>query len=413
MSHSQNTVGDSQQVQASSQISANIGIHWSGHDCRFSDWMFVPVIKLWRDSLPPGMQNRLIGTRRGDCPSVTFAPGELLAQHDKTRIQRLARSCFQPPASETRTSPRVGRFYPSDYFHGINGIYRGNSFPCRVIEQVDDEFTVDFNHPLAERGIGFELCIDSVKRASAERGGRCLDIGALCTDLGPGMQDRLAGHATEFWSDAPFSRIDEGDDSAAFEPRLTPFWDERALAVVSRFYRQHLHDGLDVLDLMAGVHSPLQESGVAVRSMTGVGLNRIELEHNPLFDRRLVHNVNNLQPLAFDDASFDCVLVHAAFEYATDPPRLIAEIRRILRPRGALIISFSDRYVADKAIRVWTEIQPFERTGLILSLLREDTGFADFVAMSQRGLPRPAHDELAASRPQSDPVFVVKALKTH
>jgi SAM-dependent methyltransferase len=84
----------------------------------------------------------------------------------------------------------------------------------------------------------------------------------------------------------------------------------------------------------------------------------------------------------------------------------MAEVRRVLKPGGLCVVTFSDRWFPAKAIRIWTELHPFERLALVASLLR-DAGLADLQTETLRGLKRPADDKYADQRGCSDPMFAV------
>ena len=53
--------------------------------------------------------------------------------------------------------------------------------------------------------------------------------------------------------------------------------------------------------------------------------------------------IDPTQPLPFADASFDTVLSFQVFEHVADTERYLAEIRRVLRPGGHLILVTPDR----------------------------------------------------------------------
>jgi SAM-dependent methyltransferase len=77
------------------------------------------------------------------------------------------------------------------------------------------------------------------------------------------------------------------------------------------------------------------------------------------------------QPLPFDDASFDGVVLKDLLEHVRDPVALVAEVHRVLRPGGRLFASSPDaqRWVWDD----YTHRRPFTRKSF--RLLFRDRGF--------------------------------------
>jgi SAM-dependent methyltransferase len=135
-------------------------------------------------------------------------------------------------------------------------------------------------------------------------------------------------------------------------------------------------------------------------------MNQVELAANPRLSARLVQDLNATTALPWPDCSFDCVLCTAAIEYLVRPASILDEVKRILRPGGVFAISFSDRWFPPKAIRVWSALHPFERMGLVLSLLRL-AGFDDLHTESRRGAKRPDDDKYIGRRGFADPLFAV------
>ena len=161
---------------------------------------------------------------------------------------------------------------------------------------------------------------------------------------------------------------------------------------------------------MSSINSHI-EQGHDLAKVIGLGLNKKELEANPLLDERIVHDINQDQRLPFDDASFDSVVCSLSIEYITQPSKLFDEVARILRPGGRFIISFSNRWFPTKVITLWTELHPFERIGLVIDYFRLAGWFTDLASISIRGRPRPADDAHAAQRSHADPVFAVSGVR--
>jgi SAM-dependent methyltransferase len=78
------------------------------------------------------------------------------------------------------------------------------------------------------------------------------------------------------------------------------------------------------------------------------------------------------EPLPFEDASFDGVVLKDLLEHVPDPVAVVREVRRVLRPGGRVFASSPDaqRWVWDD----YTHRRPFTRRGF--RRLFEDQGFA-------------------------------------
>ncbi|MDP7501370.1 MAG: class I SAM-dependent methyltransferase, partial [SAR324 cluster bacterium] len=146
-------------------------------------------------------------------------------------------------------------------------------------------------------------------------------------------------------------------------------------------------------------------------TVVGLGMNREELRLNPKLDQNLVHDLNQDPELPFEDQTFDTVLCSLSIEYLLEPVKMLEEARRILVPGGLLLISFSNRWFPPKVIRIWTELQEFERTGMVLQWLKEASGFHTLESFSLRELPRPEDDRYRKLSPFSDPIYAVWAYK--
>ena len=64
-------------------------------------------------------------------------------------------------------------------------------------------------------------------------------------------------------------------------------------------------------------------------------------------------------------ASFDVVTCHASIQYLAHAPRALRSAARLLRPGGALVLTWSDRCFPTKALSAWTGNSAYGRMGLV------------------------------------------------
>ena len=121
----------------------------------------------------------------------------------------------------------------------------------------------------------------------------------------------------------------------------------------------------------------------------------------------IVHDLNQTPELPYADNSFDAIISTVSVEYLTQPLLVFAEAARVLRPQGYFIVTFSNRWFPPKVIRIWQELQDFERMGLILEYFHRTKGFTRLRTYSVRGLPRPMSDKYYPEQKISDPVYAV------
>jgi SAM-dependent methyltransferase len=180
--------------------------------------------------------------------------------------------------------------------------------------------------------------------------------------------------------------------------------------MVADLYRRFVKDGVHVLDLMSswGSHLP---KGVNPGRVSGLGMNRTELEHNPRLTDIQVHDLNAAPVLPYENESFDVAICSVSVEYLTQPLDVFADVGRVLKPGGTFVVTFSNRWFPPKVVRIWEQIHEFERVGLVMEYFLRSDAFNDLGTYSMRGLPRPRNDKYASELAQSDPVYAVWGTK--
>ncbi len=288
-----------------------------------------------------------------------------------------------------------GRFYPRLGFPGLAQGPR-DLFPLRLLDCDEERVRVDPNHPLAT---GQARLILTPATPAPAPGRRMIELFD-----GPGLQALPADSAVTFFQLNGFHRPDEAPDARFYaEARLISHLDAACRGEISHLYSRFLQPGQRVLDLLASWDSHLPAAPEDLH-VAGLGMNREELAANPRLHEIVEKNLNERGDLPWGDAQFDLVLCTAAIEYLIRPRQVLGEIRRILRPGGTFIITFSDRWFPPKAIQLWGQLHPFERLGYALALLH-DAGFGDLHSETLRGLKRPDDDKYIEQRNSADPLF--------
>ena len=371
----------------------------------------------WRTQASKHVERCLVGRQIPDAPA-SFTPilasiregvrrsftlqadGPLPERDQEEEILDMEPERFAGTMHHPTIRPRKGRFYPRLLVAGGR-----DPSPCRCIRADPERYAFDCTHPLS----GHE-----VECAVSLRGGASGGLGSWKEVLnGPGMQVRHGETPTDFFSDDPFSRLDETEDSGFYaSPRLVEHIDGRAREILKELHGRILRSGSSVLDLMSSHQSHLPE-GLALGEVVGLGLNKAELEANPQLTARVLHDLNLRPALPFDGHSFDAVLCSLSVEYLTKPFAVFAEAARVLKPGGVFACTFSNRWFPKKVIRIWTELHEFERMGLVSEYLLHNGRFGELTTFSERGWPRRSdpNDRYFGRLAFADPIFGVWARK--
>ena len=395
-------------VDRSKHASVEMSLQWLSSDATHCERQFFERVNFWRDVFPGSLADRLDAAAPGEWVNEDVSAEDLLLEFNKGDVRQIQRDHFRPDLSKVMNiQPRIGRFYPRHFLHGVGDLFSSDRRPCRILEMDAQTMRIDFNHALAGYHGTLGGKVVEILEYKQEHGGRCNDIAHDMTQNGPGMQARMPERETDFLAGEPFQRMDPRDDSEFYQQaRLVQHLDTQAIAHVTDIYARFVQPGTRVLDLMSSwvSHLPSELTDVEV---TGLGMNAEELAQNPQLQRYAVHDLNRDPVLPFADNSFDTVICTVSVEYLLQPVAVFEQVRRVLKPGGRYVVTFSDRWFPTKCVYLWTELHPFERMGLVLAYFRAAGGFNDLGSESIRYYPRPEDDPHAQDRAFSDPVFAV------
>jgi SAM-dependent methyltransferase len=198
-----------------------------------------------------------------------------------------------------------------------------------------------------------------------------------------------------------FDRMDESEDSQFYTlPRKVVHIDDPAIAAVGKFMAATFPPNSLLLDLMSSWRSHLPPGFVKQR-MIGLGLNAEEMADNPDLDEYVVHNLNTVSRLPFDEDYFDGAVVTVSVQYLIRPLEIFADVRRVLKPGAPFIVFFSNRMFPTKAVRIWQVLRDERRAELIQAYFHHAGGFDE--AVFQDLSPNPA---------LTDPLYAVWARKS-
>ncbi len=191
-------------------------------------------------------------------------------------------------------------------------------------------------------------------------------------------------------------RADESPDEEFYRsPRFVAHIDDRAIAAVTQLYREHFPEGGAVLDLMSSWISHLPPE-IEYRRVAGLGMNEAELKNNPRLDEYTVQNLNQNPQLPYEDNEFDGCGICVSVDYLTRPADVLREVGRVLKPGAPIVISFSNRCFAEKAVAAWLQTNDRGRIGIVEGYLRDAGNWSNIHSLNRS--PR---------RMFSDPLYAV------
>lgn len=214
--------------------------------------------------------------------------------------------------------------------------------------------------------------------------------------------------AVEVLKPAQRFKLDREDDAIFYrDPRFVHHLDDAFRERLTRLYRERIPPCATVLDLMSSWVSHLPDD-IRYERVVGHGLNAQELAANPRLDSHWMQNFNIDQNLPLPDAFVDATLIVAGWQYLQYPEAIAAELLRITRPAGQVIVSFSNRMFFSKAPQIWTDSDDREHLDYVSEVLMAQ----GWNAPIQIAEPTRATGLKGLIGAQGDPFFSVIATKS-
>lgn len=178
-----------------------------------------------------------------------------------------------------------------------------------------------------------------------------------------------------------FEKQDTSPDPQFYAaPRFVTHIDDGAIAAVTSLYREVFPAGGTILDLMGSwvAHLPPE---IAYAEVIGHGMNEEELKANPRYTRWFVQDLNADPILPLDDASVDAVSICVSVQYLQQPVAVFRELKRVLKPKGVVATSFSNRCFPTKAMAIWLNL-PMGQHQRLIGLYLQRAGFNSAEALT-------------------------------
>ena len=200
------------------------------------------------------------------------------------------------------------------------------------------------------------------------------------------------------------ARYDESSDFIFYsQPRFVTHIDDKAIGALTKYYEREFPPGgenVSVLDVCSSwiSHYP---KGYKAGKISGVGMNEEELKRNPILTDYAVQDLNEDPKFPYADNTFDVVTNTVSVDYLTRPLEVMQEVRRVLKPGGLAIMSFSNRCFPTKAVSIWTQTGDLDHVWIVGAYYHYAGGFEP-----------PAGEDISPSPGRSDPMYVVTARKS-
>jgi hypothetical protein len=197
-------------------------------------------------------------------------------------------------------------------------------------------------------------------------------------------------HDTFPYTARDFLRQDESDDTDFYStPRFVTHIDDNAITLLKQYYAANLPRKGRVLDLCSSwiSHFPpdLESSARARRArkssgqseggeegleVVGLGMNKKELDANPILSSSILQNLNINPILPSHLTPLDATTCVVSIDYLIKPVDMLSSLHQNTRVGGKVHLIVSNRCFPTKAIGRWLRISEEERLQMVGNYLR-------------------------------------------
>ena len=180
------------------------------------------------------------------------------------------------------------------------------------------------------------------------------------------------------YEEKDFLRFDVSEDGKFYDtPKFVTHIDDLAIKSLTHYYSTVFEEyynangkrPLDILDLCSSwiSHYPTDpKKSFEYGTVVGMGMNEEELKANKQLTSHQIQDLNIQPKLSqFNDNTFDFITCVVSVDYLIYPQIVFQELYRIVKPNGSLLISFSNRYFATKAINMWLQADDIGRLTIV------------------------------------------------
>jgi hypothetical protein len=219
------------------------------------------------------------------------------------------------------------------------------------------------------------------------------------------------------YTTADFERYDPSPDPVFYQPsRLVTHIDDNAIAQLSCYYSEVLPVKGKILDFCSSwiSHYPTElESAVQSGDLkvVGMGMNKAELDANPILSQRIVKDLNEDPTLPSDLTNLNAATCVVSIDYLTQPVKVLKSIHKNMIPGSSVHLAISNRCFPTKAIRRWLDIGESDRLQLVGDYLWF-AGFRNIEVLTLSDGTSTGGTGLSRFFGRCDPLWIVRGMKT-